>query len=159
MIKREKRGLAPVIATVLLISLALVLVLIIFIWAKSWIGEKIEKNLGAGPEVIENFCGDIDFAAELDSGAGRIDVNNLGNVPLYGLDIRKRDSGSEESFGIAVFGSGLAAGASGSADISLSSGVNVGDELIALPVILGETEEYRKPYTCAEEFGELITVV
>lgn len=159
MIKREKRGLAPVIATVLLISLALVLVLIIFIWAKSWIGEKIEKNLGAGPEVIENFCDDIDFAAELDSGAGRVDVNNLGNVPLYGLDIRRRDFGSEESLGIAVFGNGLAAGASGSADISLSSGVNVGEELIALPVILGETEEYRKPYTCSEEFGEPITVV
>ena len=39
----KKRGLSPVIASVLLILLVLVLASIIFLWARGFIGEQIEK--------------------------------------------------------------------------------------------------------------------
>ena len=40
---RGKRGLSPVIASVLLIALVLVLASIIFMWARGFISEQIEK--------------------------------------------------------------------------------------------------------------------
>ena len=40
----EKRGLSPVIATVLLVGIALVLASIVFLWAKNFIGEAVTKE-------------------------------------------------------------------------------------------------------------------
>ena len=154
----EKRGLSPVIATTLLIVLGLVLVMIIILWAKSWIGEKIQKDLGGGAEAIENFCDDVEFVIEVESGGtSTVSVNNIGNIPLYGMDIRKREGGAEESLGTVDFDNGLPKGSAKKE--SLGFGVNSGDELIAIPVLLGETESYKKPYTCDESFGEIAEVI
>ena len=43
MIKRGKKGLSPIIATVLLIVITLIIAMIIFLWAKNFIGEKTKK--------------------------------------------------------------------------------------------------------------------
>ena len=59
--KVNKRGLSPVIATVLLISIALVLAVIIFLWAKSFVGEAVSKEKYGR---IELACADIIFRAE-----------------------------------------------------------------------------------------------
>ncbi len=158
--ERGKRGLSPVIATVLLISLALVLVLIIFIWARTWIGEKIQKDLGGGAEAIESFCDDIDFSAEAELlGGGKINVNNIGNVPLYGIEVRKRGTGAVENLGIGIFDNGLPKGGGKGVSVDFGGSVSSGDELIVVPVILGEGETYKKPYTCAEDFAEIARVV
>lgn len=156
----EKKGLSPVVATVLLIVLALVLVVIIFAWARTWIGEKIEKDLGAGPEVIESFCKDVEFIAEANKGTGTIDVNNIGNIPLYGVEISKRESSSVKSMGGVRFsdGAGLPRGSGDSVEFDLS-GVVSGDELIVTPVLLGETDEYKKTFVCAEEYGVSAEVI
>ena len=37
-------------------------------------------------------------------------------------------------------------------------GVRLGDELIIIPILLGETEKYKKPHTCDEEFGVIAEV-
>ncbi|MEK7072491.1 MAG: archaellin/type IV pilin N-terminal domain-containing protein [Patescibacteria group bacterium] len=153
----NKRGLSPVIATVLLISIAFVLAIIIFLWARTWVGEKIQKDLGGGPEAIESFCDDIEFVAEVER-TGKININNLGNVPLYGLEVRRKISGSEEKIGAGFFDRGLANGASGSLNFNLGS-INVGDEFIVIPIILGETGDYKKQHVCADEFAELAEVV
>src|SRR3989344_515261 len=156
MIKREsKKALSPVIATVLLISLALVLVLIIFLWARTWIGEKIQKDLGGGPEAIESFCDDISFNAEAELiGNGAINVNNIGNIPLYGLEVRKSGGGATKNIGIGIFDSGLPKGGGKSLSMDFGGDVLPGDELTLIPIILGEGESYKKPYTCSEDFAE-----
>ncbi len=158
--ERGKRGLSPVIATVLLISLALVLVMIIFIWARTWIGEKIQKDLGGGAEAIETFCDDIDFNAEAELlNGGRINVNNIGNIPLYGVEVRKKGAGVIENIGIGIFDNGLPKGGGKGVFVDFGGDVGIGDELIVVPVILGEGETYKKPYTCAEDFAEIARVV
>ena len=151
--KIDKRGLSPVIATVLLISLALVLAVIIFLWAKGFVKEKAQKF----GEAIELACDDIDFVAEVDNG-GFVKVNNVGNVPIYKVEIRKRSVGTVKSLGTAEFGDGIPKGSTKSSRESVG-GVVGGDKLIAVPIILGETESYKKPYTCAEEFGRIAEVV
>ncbi len=151
----EKRGLSPVIATVLLISLALILAVIIFLWAKGFVKEKAQKF----GEAVELACDDIDFVAEVATN-GFVKVNNVGNVPLYKIEIRKinKGFGIVKSLGTAEFGDGIPKGSA-----KISSGqvdsVMAEDNLIAVPIILGETESYKKPYTCAEEFGRIAEVV
>jgi len=158
--EKEKKGLSPVVSTVLLIVLALVLVVIVFAWARTWIGEKIEKDLGNGPEVIESFCKDVQFVAEANMLTGTIDVNNIGNIPLYGVEVSKRVSGGVENIGGARFnaGAGLPRGSGDRVEIDLSS-VSIGDEVLVTPVLLGETDEYKKTFVCAEEYGVTAEVI
>ena len=160
MIRLKKIGISPVVATVLLIAIALVLVLIIFTWAKTWVKEKIQKDVGGeGAESIENFCDDIRFTAEAELiGTGRLNVNNIGIIPLYGIEVRKQGIGSVENIGAGYFNGGLIKGSGKSVDVNLG-GARVGDEFIVVPIILGETDAYRKPYTCDEEFAEIVKVV
>lgn len=151
--RADKKGLSPVIATVLLISLALILALIVFLWARSFVKEKAQKF----GEPIENACGDISFDAEVVASDGKVYVNNVGNVPLYGVEVRKKESGASENLGIGNFGNGLPVGGSKSADVE--GAINPGEEVIVVPIILGETENYKKPYTCDEGFAKPVQVV
>ena len=156
----EKRGLSPIIATVMLISLALVLALIILIWAKNFIGEKAQKF----GEPIENACDDISFVAEaendpINTNELKVSVNNIGNVPLYGLEIRKTNavSGSVENIGYDTFlDSNLPIGDGKSINF-VDAGVSAGDTITVVPIILGETDSYKKPYTC-DGFGTEIDI-
>ncbi|MBU0761307.1 MAG: hypothetical protein KJ858_06510, partial [Nanoarchaeota archaeon] len=57
---KKRRALSPVIATVLLIAIALVLAVIIFLWARSFIGEGLEKDGRA----IDKACENVVFNAD-----------------------------------------------------------------------------------------------
>ncbi|MEK6844284.1 MAG: archaellin/type IV pilin N-terminal domain-containing protein [Nanoarchaeota archaeon] len=152
----NKKGLSPIIATVLLISLALVLALIIFIWARSVIKEKVTKF----GETIESACKDVSFNAELER-SGKVNINNLGNVPLYGVEVRKRGVGIIKNVGAGYFGNGLEGlpkGAGKTTNIDLGN-PSIGEEFIIVPILLGETDLYKKPYTCSDDFGKIAEVV
>lgn len=147
----KKRGISPVIATVLLIVLGLILAMLIFVWAKSVVKEQ-ELKFGLS---VSEACKDTQFSADIIGGTLR--VNNLGNVPLYGMEIRKVASGKVQKIDTVDDLGGVAPGATKSGTVN---GVTPGESgLIAVPIILGETSEYTKPYTCAEEFGEPVEVI
>lgn len=148
---KEKRGLSPVIATLLLIALALVLVFLIFIWAKSFIEEELQKF----GEPAERSCERIEFAAEVKSD-GTVYVSNTGNVPLYGIELKQKDKGSVKSLGKKDFENGLPVGATGKIEID---NIQANGEAIVVPIILGESEEYTKYYICDEKFGEIVDVI
>ena len=148
----NKRGLSPVIATVLLISIAVILMIIIFIWARGFLEERMQKM----NQNIENICPDIEFDAEL-TALNKVHIVNTGNIPLYGIEIRQKD---EEAGGIVIkgvkaFDQVLMNGEDG--EIILGSDIALvgGKSYMIFPVILGETSQYKKPYTCADdEFGK-----
>jgi flagellin-like protein len=156
---RKKRGLSPVIATILLIAIAVVLALIVFTFAKNYVREKTEKF----GQPIEDSCLNVDFIAEAVSGSectpgsglDRVDVNNNGNVPLYGVEIREEGSGAVRSLGTGYFGDGLPVGSGNCIDIDLEGG----DEILVVPILLGETEDFKKPYTCGNDFGKFANVI
>lgn len=145
----NKRGVSPVIATVLLIAIVVVLALIIFIWASNFLPETITKS----GELIENSCGQIVFDAE--AVGGNVIIVNKGNIPLYGAEIRKRGFGEVESIG--VFGATISSGETDSIDIS-GSELNADDEIVIVPVIIGESDSLKKAYTCDESYGISTTV-
>lgn len=138
----NRKGVSPVIATVLLVLIALALAAIIFLWGKSFVTEKVVKF----SEPIEFSCGDIVFDAEAVASEGKVYVVNRGNVPLYGIEVRKKGFGSVENVG--VFDSqSITVGDTGSIDVpSLTSG----DTLIVVPIVLGESGDVKKSYVCGD---------
>src|SRR3989338_2821478 len=100
---KNKRGVSPIVATVLLVLLALVLALIIFLWAKSWLGEKVQKDLGEGMILAEEACKSVGFKAEATKIMPdniEVAVENTRNVPIYGIKIIKISKGAKKTLGI-----------------------------------------------------------
>ena len=59
MVKSNRRGLSPVVATVLLIMIVIIIAIIIFLWFRSLAKEAVTKDLGFGEENIELVCDDV----------------------------------------------------------------------------------------------------
>lgn len=149
----SKRGLSPVVAISLTIVIALVLAAIVFFWARGFVGEVLLKDLGGGAEQIDAACGELSFQAATESGY--LIVENTGNVPIYGVEIKKVGIGSVESKEILTQGT-IANGES--AQIAFSA--SIGDELNVVPIIIGQSQSgnAKKQYSCVNR-GETITVV
>lgn len=170
--KKGEKGLSPVIATTMLILIALILAAIIFVWVRSFIGEKIQKDLGGGPEPIETFCEQTEFVVDLtqsdDDELISVTVQNNGDVPIFGVELLSKGFASVKSIG---------KGLPDANDPTKSDGVLSGDtvlykvkiedktsyknkELIVVPVLLGTIGDNgeKKQYTCDREFGMKATV-
>lgn len=136
--KRDKKAVSPVITTVLLIALVVILAIIIFLWARSFIGEKIAKF----DKPIESVCDEVKFRASIDEDFLLLD--NQGNVPIYAINIKKNSPGTssvEEKI------------------IDLDKGgskkeeIEIGDEttsISVIPILLGEVGEKKEKFTCPE---------
>jgi len=149
--------LSPVVATTLLVAVAVILAVIIFFWARGFIGDSVNK-FGVG---IEQACPDVAFSAEAING-GKLYVQNEGSVPIYAMEVKLKKLVGVESLGVLklnVESLGITAGESGSKELSdLEETLNVGDEIIVVPLLLGETDNERKAQACDEEFGQEILV-
>jgi flagellin-like protein len=165
---KNKRGISPVIATSLLVLLAIILAVIIFFWARSMIGEKIMKDLGYGEEDIENFCSSVSFEADVtnDKGAGTISVSvtNTGEVPLWGLEVFDESQGSKEYYGRAAEdiegGEGISIGATREfslvgQDVEYSGDPTSIPSVRLVPILVGTSESGNLvQYVCdSDEYG------
>ncbi len=151
-----KRGVSPTVATMLLIAIALVLAVIILIWMRSFVSERLQKDLGNGAEPIESACEKVTFDAEplLQGNTLEIGVVNTGNVPLYELSVARKKLGSIKTIGIASFdftGRSVLSGETRSARLSVSNNLDLGDTVIIYPVVLGEREGITKGYPCQNQ--------
>jgi len=128
----RKKGLSPVIASVLLIMLVMVLAAIIFLWARGFIGEQVEKF--GGP--IEQSCDAVDFDVSITGQWGsELEVLNKGNIDIRRLDIRMTREGNSE---VRQFDFQIDAGASERDHVTLvMSDGETPDEIIAYPVLIG----------------------
>ena len=143
----EKKGLSPVVATVLLIFLVLVLAAIIFLWARGFFSEQLEKN----GDSIENQCRNVEFKAEKGIVASGnllvIELSNTGDINMYGVSIKEVKGGDEEAYPYYV---NLGAGETTSVEFRLES--TDSDKVEVYPVLLGNVVDAsdNKEYTCIE---------
>lgn len=135
----NKKGLSPVIATVLLIALVIIIALIIFLWARRFVGEACQKQGEAG----ENACSKIVLDARY--SATDVYLTNNGNLPISGVKVKILSEGSEysETLDEAILG----AGQSGNFPVS---GLDISEEVKIVPVILGETSVGECEYVCED---------
>ena len=148
---KKKRGLSPVVATVLLISMVIVIGLIVFLWFKGISDEAITKFDGTNVKLV---CEEVSFEATYSGNF--VYISNTGDVPIYKIKAKIISDGSfsteELESGWPEFG--LNMGGAYSGPIS----VNSGETLILIPVLIGESQDGKMAYTCEERHGVEISV-
>jgi len=151
----KKRGLSPVVATVLLISIVIIIGLIVFFWFKGITHEAITKFDGTNVKLV---CGDVSFQAQYTDG--RLLVSNDGNVPIYKLKAKMEGAGSYTTVTVGESDSswppiGLNQGDTYNGALN----INGATKILLIPVLAGQTDsEGKKSYTCDESQGKEIVV-
>jgi len=151
--RKAKKGLSPVVSTILLIVIVIIIAIIIFLWAKRFIGEIGEKEILGVRKSVDKFCPEVKFEASVESD--KLYMVNTGDVPIYDINIKQidTDSGSSlvENYTIQLEG-GSTYGPDDEADRPSINSL-IYERVIIIPVLLGETSKTREKYTCGEEFG------
>ena len=153
--KMKKKGVSPVIATILLIALVVVIGIIIFTWFKGLTGESITKFDGQNVKIV---CNDVRFDASYSGDT--LTVSNLGNIPIYDFDVKKEGSGSfvTDQASLLLYSSWDAKGLNQG---GIASG-NVPDlkeyeKITLIPILRGINEDgIEKNQACEERHGETI---
>jgi hypothetical protein len=140
----NKRGLSPAIASVLMVLLVLVLASIIFLWARGFISEQIEK-FGTP---IEDACSLVSFEVNK-LGENKLEVINRGNINIRHLDIKLSDT--EGNSEMRRFDFEVDVGEVIVRDILLkmTSGKDI-ESTIAYPALIGNVrgKDLNKVFTC-----------
>ena len=152
----RKSGLSPIIATVLLVMLVLFLAAIVFLWARGFIGEQIEKF----GRPVEDQCKLIDFDVAVVQGTlgqHALEVVNHGNIDIYRLEIKKSKGGNSE---VTKFKFNIPAGEPKKGDAFLMMKDGSAPETITVyPALIGNVrgKDSNKVFTCVE-LGKKITI-
>jgi len=154
MIKRnDKRGISPVVTTVLLIMLVIILAMIILLWSRGFIKEKVLKF----DKPIENICAEVSIRTFVNAD-NTFGFTNIGNIPINSVDIKTTTKGGSDINNVGMEGGGKV-------DIGLSTifkdidPINkaVDEEIKIIPILLGETKSGAiKEYTCPERNGFVV---
>jgi flagellin-like protein len=148
----EKRGISPVVATVLLVAMVIVIALIIFLWFQGIGGEVITKFGGQNIEIV---CNDVSFDAEYSGGELRL--ANRGIVPIFNFKLRVDKPGGElftynindPSIAPNTWPGSLNEGATYAS--GTLNGVSGAEKLVVTPVLMGESDDGEKSFMCNED--------
>lgn len=156
----KKRGVSPVIATMLLVGIVVFSVLIVFVWIRGFTQETITKF---GGENIELTCEKVNFDASYTGVTNKVlSITNVGNVPIKDFDLKVTSIGSHTTHRLShlsnvwpVFGLRQGQSFSGSVTIDTSSG----DEILLVPILIGQTSGgEEKIHICKEHHGYKISL-
>lgn len=151
----KKKGVSPIIATILLIALVIIIGVIIFFWMKSMTQEAVTKF---DNQNIEMVCNNVNFYATYSGGI--LYLSNNGNIPIYDFKIKIEDDGSYSTLELSNITdsqfpeTGLNPGGAFSGD------VNVGnpEKITLIPILIGKNEQgEERTYTC-EGMGQEIVI-
>ena len=149
---KNKRGVSPVIATILLIALVIIIALIVFFWMKGFTKEAITKFDG---ENIALVCDDVQFDASYSTGT--LTISNIGNVPIYNFNIKSEYAGGHDTFNLKEKNSdfaGLSQGGIFSETITIEA-----DTITLIPILLGVNKDgEQKTQACEERQGKEIFI-
>ena len=145
--KENKRGISPVITTAFLIAMVLILAALIFMWARQFIEDKIEKD----GRPIDNVCAEVDFDAQWDSLNNEIILSNNANIPIYAVNIKQVKPGESK-----ITKQTIDMKVGDSKKISFAIDTDT-ESLIIIPILMGNVGENPEEYPCKNEeiFNEL----
>ncbi|VVB83926.1 Uncharacterised protein [uncultured archaeon] len=149
-IKKGKKGLSPIITTVLLITLTIVIIAIVFLWFRGMVQEGITK-FGKNIQLV---CNDVQFDASYSSGT--VNIVNNGNVPLYRINIKTSSSGGSyltkdiKDLSDSWPTTGLKQGGTFSAALNLENPTKI----TLFPVLIGTSTSGKKTFVCEGQYGK-----
>ena len=141
----NKKGVSPVIATVLLIAMVVVIGLIVFLWFKGTLQESITKFGGTNIELI---CNDVQFDASYSENI--LSISNTAPVPIYNFQIKVEGDGSHETKNCKndYDFEGLSQGGIFSKPIIFEAGST---EITLIPILIGTSEKGNRVFACDEK--------
>lgn len=152
----DKKAVSPVIATVLLIAIVIIIALIIFLWFRS-LTKDVSTKFGENVEVV---CQDIEFNAVYSTSTNLLSIQNVGNIPIYGIKLKIYKTGEFTTRDIQDLStswpsSGLKPGSAFSSVIS-GSAVSGATRIILIPVLLGTSQRSgtNSVYVCEDRYGQ-----
>jgi len=157
-LKKHKKAVTPVIATVLLIGMVIVIALIVFLWFRGLTQEaitKFDKN-------VELVCGEVNFEASYSNSEGTLAVSNIGNVPIYNMKVKISEEGDFKTESLNEISddwqsAGLNPGRRFSGNIN--SYVTSANKIVITPVLVGTSESGERTYNCDDSrFGREINL-
>jgi len=156
----RKKGISPVVATVLLVAIVIIIALIVFLWFRNIGGETCTKFQGQNIELI---CGNAEFFADYDPNTGELYISNTGNVPIFGMEVRFEDeSGIRTKEATELGGNWPSLGLNqGGAYTSGNIIPEIGgsESIILTPILMGSCGGVEKAYTCnVEQHGYEIPI-
>ncbi|UZE94262.1 MAG: hypothetical protein IB618_01685 [Candidatus Pacearchaeota archaeon] len=138
--KKDKKGISPVVATVLLIVVAIALFLLIFMWLRGFQKEAITKD----GTPIELVCNEINFDISYNSVIETLQVVNMGDYPIHRAEIYRVTETSTTKLGDI---SGITPGTTG-----IISGIACMEQIKVIPVLLGITKSgAQEEYVCENQ--------
>jgi len=150
----KKKGLSPVIATTLLVLLVVILGLMIFLWARGFLEEQLEKF--GGP--IEKACKKIRFDAEGKNNRGTLDleITNRGNVDIYQFDVKMEAAGESQTrrFKYKVPSK---SSTKGNIVLGVGSKGTLPEKITVYPSLIGRSGGENKIFTCLDN-GKIIKI-
>jgi len=152
---KNKKGVSPVIATVLLIAMVIVMGLIIFLWFRGF-NEGVITKLGKNVELV---CNDVVFSADYDSDLNSLSIVNDGTVSIFNINLKIFKPGSHETEDLGNYewpSTGLNQGEATSININLDNDV---EKIILIPVLVGKSEKGNKAFVCKEQNGIEISLI
>ena len=87
--KRGKKGISPLIATVLLIGFVIAVAVIVMTWGKGFVKERAEKEGALSQAQLQ--CNQVEI--EIDDN---FYITNIGSIEIGGFIIRDKDGGSTQ---------------------------------------------------------------
>jgi flagellin-like protein len=154
--EKNKKGLSPVITTILLIALVIVIIGVIFLWFRGMVEEGVTK-FGKNIQLV---CDDVSFDASYSSGT--LNIVNNGNVPLYDINLQISNAGSYTTKDI----KSLSAGSSwptnglnqgGTFSANIQSDIGSANTIIVLPILIGTSSSGKKTYVCEGQYGKSLS--
>lgn len=168
---KNKRGISPIIATMLLIAIVVILAIIIFLWLKGFTREVVTKNLGFGEKNIELVCEDVVMTASYnkDLAVPRVYIVNNGNAPVYGVNIKRIFETGEYDVVKVTDGTDYRSIKQGKTLSLTTTGTKPSiyleennvkvKRIVIIPVLLGNAESGgTKEYTCDENYGVQVEI-
>ena len=149
----KKRGISPVIATVLLIAMVVVLALIIFLWFRGFTQEAVTKF----DTNVELVCNDVSFDASYSGGI--LSIVNTGNIPIYRVKLKSEGQGSFSTRELDTTDGWSEVGLNQGGSFSNVLDVNGAEEITVTPVLMGSSRSGQQSFTCNEnQHGYVITL-
>lgn len=156
----SKRGVSPVIATVLLIGIVIALGVVVFLWFRGFTQEAVTKF---GGENVQLVCSNVQFEASYSSD-GSVSISNTGNVPIFNFNVQiDNKDGTYTTQQINNLMSnwpstGINQGGafSGNAASIISGSTS---DLVLIPILRGSTSSgQQQSYTCSSQYGYKISI-
>ena len=160
--EESEKGLSPVIATVMLITIVIVIAVIVFLWIRGMTQEAITK-FSDPPQNIQLVCEQVSFDSSYTTENG-LAIMNPGTIPIFGMNVKVVGAGSHETIDLRTNPNwpevGLNQGAVFS-DSEFADNITISGatQIVLIPVLIGDSKSGRKTYACDEgQYGTTIEI-